>query len=77
MLIKFSKGDQCGCFFVDKGKSYEYSVPNGCYKMFFVYSNDPQSLYQGDDICVHNQISTIYLQSSFGIGGNYNLNKIR
>jgi hypothetical protein len=75
VLVYFESGNCSGWFFVEKGQSRQYQVQNGEYAMYFVYNNEPDALYQGDEVVVDNQISTIILQPS--LGGNYNMRKIK
>jgi hypothetical protein len=43
--------------------------------MFFIYGDEPDALYQGDDVAVVNQSATITLQ--LVPQGNYNIRRIR
>jgi hypothetical protein len=43
--------------------------------MLFIYGDEPDTLYKGDDIAVFNQISTITLQ--LVPHGNYNIWRVR
>jgi len=49
-------------------------VPNGEYDIFFVYSNEPETLYQGDKITVENQTMTLTLKPAGE--GNYGMKKV-
>jgi hypothetical protein len=75
VLVAFRSGEQMGSFFVESGDSNQYSVRNGQYQMFFIYEDEPDALYQGDDVTISNQISTITLE--FVPHGNYGVRRIR
>jgi len=75
VLVVFTSGGRAGWFFVDRGEMQGYSVANGTYQMFFVYAEEPQALYQGDDVSVFQQISTIQLVAV--PGGNYGIRRVR
>ncbi|UCC29289.1 MAG: hypothetical protein JSU86_13935 [Phycisphaerales bacterium] len=75
VLVIFSSNGYAGSFFVEHGEASQYSVSNGRYQMFFIYSDEPEALYQGDDVTVWNQISIITLQ--LVPDGNYNIRRIR
>lgn len=54
----------------------EVSVPAGRYDIFFVYSSEPDALYQGDSFRIdYNQSVTIRLERI--VGGNYNIRRVR
>jgi hypothetical protein len=50
-------------------------IPNGQYDIYFVYSTDPESLYQGDPISVRRQKITLTLQPVSE--GNYGMKKVK
>jgi hypothetical protein len=50
-------------------------IPNGQYDIYFVYSTDPESLYQGDPITVRKQKITLTLQPVSE--GNYGIKKVK
>ncbi len=75
VLVIFSTNGYAGSFFVEQGQASQYSVSNGRYRMFFIYSDEPDALYQGDDITIWNEISIITLQ--LVPEGNYNIRRIR
>ena len=74
-LIIFSRQGQTGSFFVDQGEIASFNVSDGCYEMSFIYSNEPDALYQGDDVCVHSQKCTITLKEV--THGNYRIRRIQ
>jgi hypothetical protein len=49
-------------------------VPGGSYQIYFVYSDRPEDLYQGDDFSLHNNIIEIRLVQV--TDGNYGINKV-
>ena len=75
VLVMFSTGGHAGSLFVGKGQASQHSVRNDRYRMFFIYSDEPDVLYQGDDVSVWNQMSTITLQ--LVSHGNYRIRRIR
>jgi hypothetical protein len=50
-------------------------IPDGQYDIYFVYSTDPESLYQGDPITVRRQWMTLTLQPVSE--GNYGMKKVK
>ena len=68
-------GDNAASYFLAApgGKVGFRLIPNGRYKIYYVYYNEPSSLYQGDNITVNNQKITITLEQV--TGGNYNIRK--
>ncbi len=75
VLVVFSTDGRTGSFFVEKGQASQRSVSNGRYRMLFIFGDEPDALYQGDDVPVWYGISTITLQG--GPHGNYNIRRIR
>lgn len=61
-------------FIVPANDSRSVSVPNGRYEIYFQYSNDPESLYQGDRFGVNN--NQIEIQIRKAIDGNFGIRKI-
>lgn len=74
VLVVFAQGDTVGSFFVNKGEMSQHNAANGTYRMYFIYGDEPDALYQGDDVSVYNQISTITLQ--LVANGNYNIRRV-
>jgi hypothetical protein len=62
-------------FLVTPQGSFARPIPNGQYDIYFVYSTDPESLYQGDPITVRNQKMTLTLQPVSE--GNYGMKKVK
>lgn len=62
-------------FLVTPQGSFGRPIPNGQYDIYFVYSTDPESLYQGDPITVRNQKMTLTLQPVSE--GNYGMKKVK
>jgi hypothetical protein len=54
--------------------SKSLGVPNGEYDIFFVYSTEPETLYQGDKVTVENQ--TLKLTLKPVSEGNYGMKKV-
>ena len=54
--------------------SQTLGVPNGEYDIFFIYSTEPGTLYQGDKITVENQKITLTLKPASE--GNYGMRKV-
>jgi hypothetical protein len=50
-------------------------IPNGKYEIFFVYSNKPEALFQGDDFTLNN--NGIEIQIVQIIDGNYNIRQVK
>lgn len=50
--------------------------PDGKYEIFFIHSNEPESLYQGDDFTVSSG-NGVEITLTAVIGGNYGVRKIR
>jgi hypothetical protein len=50
-------------------------IPDGQYDIYFVYSTDPESLYQGDPITVRMEWMTLTLQPVSE--GNYGMKKVK
>ena len=65
-----------------KGKNFIISargtasvyVPNGKYEIYFVYSDKPDALFQGDDFSLNN--NGIEIQIVQIINGNYNIKQV-
>ena len=65
------------------GKNFEVApngitsvkVPNGKYKIYFVYSNKPKALFQGDDFSLDN--NGIEIQIVKIVGGNYGIKQVK
>lgn len=68
-------GDNAASYFVapPDGRVGFRLVPNGRYQIYYVYYNEPDAVYQGDDITVNNQTVSIRLEQI--TGGNYNIRK--
>jgi hypothetical protein len=75
VLVIFARPGRAGWFFVDKGRTSQHSVEDGSYQMFFVYAEEPDALYQGDDVSVASQIATITLRPVSD--GNYGIRRVR
>jgi hypothetical protein len=68
-------GENAASYFVagpSGGIGFRY-IPNGNYQMYYVYYNEPEILYQGDNISVYNENITITLEMV--ASGNYNIRK--
>lgn len=67
----------------DYGKDFEVAangiasvfVPNGAYKIYFVYSDKPSALFQGDDFSLNN--NGIEIQIVKVVNGNYGIRQIK
>ena len=67
----------------DRGKNFEVAangmasvfVPNGAYKIYFIYSNKPGALFQGNDFSLNN--NGIEIQIVKVVGGNYGIRQIK
>jgi hypothetical protein len=62
-------------FLIAPKGSYGRQIPNGQYDIYFVYSTEPESLYQGDPITVRRQKMTLTLQPVSE--GNYGMKKVK
>jgi hypothetical protein len=62
-------------FLVSPQGSYGRGIPDGQYDIYFVYSTEPESLYQGDRITARRQKMTLTLQPASE--GNYGMKKIK
>lgn len=60
--------------FVPAMGSASVSVPDGTYDVYFVYSTDLRSLYQGDTFTTTGHRTTISLEKV--VGGNYGIRKV-
>lgn len=67
----------------NKGKDFEVAsngissvlIPDGTYQIFFVYSNKPDALFQGDDFVLNN--NGIEIQIVKVVGGNYGIKQVK
>lgn len=67
----------------DRGKDFDVAangiasvfVPNGTFKIYFVYSNKPDALFQGDDFSLNN--NGIEIQIVKVVGGNYGIRQVK
>ncbi len=65
------------------GKNFEVAsngsssvlIPNGHYKIYFVYSSKPEALFQGDDFSLSN--NGIEIQIVQVVGGNYGIKQVK
>jgi hypothetical protein len=65
------------------GKNFEVAsngiasvmIPNGNYKIYFVYSSKPEALFQGDDFSLNN--NGIEIQIVKVVGGNYGIRQVK
>ncbi|MGO9919876.1 MAG: hypothetical protein ACLQIB_34935 [Isosphaeraceae bacterium] len=52
--LRAQPGGAKGSFRVPAGGSNEVAVPSGSYQVFFRFSNEPEAIYQGEDIRLSN-----------------------
>jgi len=66
----------------DNGKDFNVAangmasvlVPNGAYKIYFIYSNKPDALFQGGDFSLNN--NGVEIQIVKVVGGNYAIRRV-
>ena len=67
----------------DKGKDFDVPangvqsvyIPDGNYEIYFVYSDKPQALFQGDSFTLDN--NGIEIQIVKIVNGNYNIRQVK
>jgi hypothetical protein len=74
-LVILSKDGCTGSFYVDRGQTTSHQVSTGRRQIYFIYDDEPEMLYQGDDVTLNNQIGTIILQ--LVPQGNYNIRRVQ
>ena len=62
-------------FEVAANGTYSVFVPNGPYKIYFIYSNKPSALFQGDDFTLNN--NGIEIQIVQVVDGNYGIRQVK
>lgn len=62
-------------FVVPSKSEAETDVPNGNYDIYFVYSNQPNALFQGDPFVLNQQKISITLENT--VNGNYHTRQIK
>ncbi len=62
-------------FLVPANRAVSTSVPNGPYKIYFCYSTEPESIYQGDDFTLAN--NGVEIQIVKVVDGNYGIRKVK
>ncbi|MDR1420046.1 MAG: hypothetical protein LBI86_06710 [Treponema sp.] len=67
--------ESAGYLLLPPGRGETIDVPDGNYDVYFVYSTEPESLYQGDSFSVRQQKMTITIQLIED--GNYGVKKVR
>jgi len=72
MVKSGNRGKQ---FHINGWSQESVEIPNGRYQIYFIYDEDPYSLYQGDSFGLEqNEQITLVLREQ--VGGNYNVRKI-
>jgi hypothetical protein len=74
VAVAIMTAEEAHYFLVMPRGSFGRQLPDGQYDVYFVYSTDPESLYQGDSITVRRQKLTLTLQPV--IQGNYGMKKV-
>jgi hypothetical protein len=62
-------------FYVPAYATGSVNAPDGAYDIYFIYSNDPHALYQGDGFVLAGNGVRIRLTKV--VGGNYGLSRIK
>ena len=70
-----SEGDGGKDFDVPANGTQSAYVPNGNYDIYFVYSNEPNGLYQGNRFTLSNR--GVEIQIVKVVGGNYGIRKVK
>ncbi|HEC03318.1 MAG TPA: hypothetical protein ENI81_07245 [Phycisphaerales bacterium] len=60
---------------IPAGDTASVYVPNGKYEIFFVYSNKPETLFQGDNFTLNG--NGIEIQIVQVVDGNYNIRQVK
>jgi hypothetical protein len=60
---------------IPAGGTSSVYIPDGKYEIFFVYSNKPDALFQGDDFTLNN--NGVEIQIVQVIDGNYNIRQVK
>lgn len=68
-------GNQGTNFDVASNGIYSVFVPNGPYKIYFIYSNKPSALFQGNDFTLNN--NGIEIRIVKVVGGNYGIRQVK
>jgi hypothetical protein len=78
VFVGLFSGGKGKFFFVQSNKNYDMSnyadVPNGNYEIYFVYANEMENLYKGDNFGLTNQ--KIRIELVLVEGGNFGIEKI-
>jgi len=70
------RSNEDGCnFAVDQNGVHSVWVPDGNYEIYFVYSNDPNALYKGDDFVLKG--NGVEIQIVKVADGNYGIQKVK
>jgi hypothetical protein len=75
VTVGLRSGNQGKDFEVTSNGGASISVPNGEHKIYFVYSNKPDALFQGDDFVLNS--NGIEIQIVKVVGGNYGIRQVK
>ena len=75
VTVGLRSGNQGKDFEVTSNGGASVSVPNGEYEIYFVYSNKPDALFQGDDFVLNN--NGVEIQIVKVVGGNYGIKQVK
>jgi hypothetical protein len=75
VLAGVRSGDKGKDFKIPKQSVQSIKVPNGRYDIFFVYSNQPDALFQGDGFTLKNSGVEIHIVKVEG--GNYDIRRVK
>jgi hypothetical protein len=73
--VGLRKGSQGKDFDVAKDGTNSVFVPDGSYDIYFIYSNEPTSLYQGDSFTLNG--NGVEIQIVKVVNGNYGVRKVK